>query len=345
MNDTSMNKGLNADLENFELTDIMQLITQQVKCGALTVENGPNRCSWFFDDGKLINFEAHFPDFSVDLESILIKSGHLTRSQCEHLQEKHPTNSSLELEKVLLREKLITREKLENINLHRLIETFIITLQWRRGHYEFIPTGEVGEYGFFPPQDTNFVILEALRQIDEMAVMKKRLGALDRVFETTLTQAVDSEHLDEKEKKLFTEGLQDQFDRDELEVYLLFDGQRSVEDVLNSSSLGQFNTYRIILDFLDREILAPPAGDLQVQESSKKGNGFFRYSPAFVLITLNLSLVCALAFFASGYRFGQKESQPTFIQAIIENIKTDQEKSKIAARRLLSPTKIEPPTH
>ena len=38
-------KGLNADLENFELTDVMQLITQQVKCGILSVEGNDGKCS------------------------------------------------------------------------------------------------------------------------------------------------------------------------------------------------------------------------------------------------------------------------------------------------------------
>ncbi len=338
MSSSILKKGLNADLENFDLTDIMQLITQQVKCGILSVENGSSRCSWIFNDGKLINFDCHFPDFTLDLESILLKSGQLTRTQLEQLHKKHEISHPRELEQALLRERLLSREKLEAINLRRLLETFIITLQWSRGHYQFIPTGEVGEEGFFPPQDTNFVMLEALRQIDEMAVMKQRLEPLERVFETTLTLALDSEDLDSEERRLIAEGLRDQFNRDELEVYQLFDGRRSLEEILNSSSLGQSETCRIILDFLARGIIAPSstiADPLPGAAEQEENIGLLRHSPALVMLLLTLALGCSILLSVAGCRPGREPGKPAFIRAILENLKAEQEKARCEALKLL----------
>ena len=158
MSPSSVSKGLNANLENFELTDVMQLITQQVKCGILSVEGDDGSCSWSFNEGSLVDFNCHFPGHSLDLETILVKGGHLNEQRFLSLLEKHASSPAHGLERALVKNGVINREDLEKLNLRRLIESFIITLQWVKGRYKFIPTSEVKTHAFLPPQDTNIVI-------------------------------------------------------------------------------------------------------------------------------------------------------------------------------------------
>ena len=326
-------KGLSADLENFELTDVMQLITQQVKCGTLSVDGNDGSCSWSFNEGYLVDFNCQFIGHALDLKTILIKSDQLNEESLLSLQKEGTLNSLHGLEKALLKNGIISRDELERTNLRRLIESFIITLQWTKGRYKFIPTSEVKNHAFFPPQDTNFIILEALRQIDEMAVMKKRLLPLERIYESTL--ALNSNESSAKDNSLFQEGLESQFDRDELGVYRLIDGNRSLAEVLNISIIGQFHTCRIILDFFDRGIIAPRTA-AQGKESDKKPTKTNKHLAGIALLLLSGAVIISV--FISGWHHynPEQEMTPTFFSAIIDNLKAEQQTVRKQALKLLN---------
>ncbi len=325
-------KGLNADLENFELTDVMQLITQQVKCGTLSVEGDDGSCSWSFKDGSLVDFNCHFPGHSLDLETILVKGGHLSEQRFLSFLEEHASSTTHGLERALVKNGVITREELEKLNLRRLIESFIITLQWVKGRYKFIPTSEIKSHAFFPPQDTNFIILEALRQIDEMEVMKKRLQPLERVYETTL--ALDSDESSAEDITLFQDGLEKQFDQDEFRIYKLFDSKRSLAEVLNTSIIGQFHTCRITLDFLDQGIITPgtlSSADYRPGKSTK----YNHHLTGIALLLLSGALLISVTTSIWHFEKRKKEKNPTFFTAIIDNLRADQEMVREQARELL----------
>lgn len=332
MSPSKVAKGLNADLENFELTDVMQLITQQVKCGILSVEGSNGSCSWSFNDGSLIDFDCHFPGHRLDLKTILIKSDHLDEQRFLSLQEQPTLSPAHSLEKALIKNGIISREELERINLRRLIESFIITLQWTKGLYKFIPTSEVKSHTFFPPQDTNFIILEAMRQIDEMAVMKKRLQPLERVYETTLS--LDSDEASAEDISLFREGLEKQFDQDEFRIYKLFDGKRCLDEVLNISIIGQFNTCRITLDFLDRGIITPQTSESAKYRHSKSTKPNHNLT-GIALLLLSGALLISVSTSIRHFGNQEKEKNPTFFTAIIDNLRADQEMVREQARELL----------
>ncbi len=325
-------KGLNANLENFELTGIMQLITQQVKCGILSVEGDDGSCSWSFMDGNLVDFNCHFPGPALDLKTILIKNGHIDKSHFHSLLGENTLKTAHRLEKTLIKNRIISQEELEKTNLHRLVESFIITLQWTKGRYKFIPTSEAKSNPFFPPQDTNFIILEALRQIDEMTVMKKRLLPLERVYDSTLVLSSDESSI--MDNSLFQEGLENQFDKDELGVYKLIDGKHSLAEVLNISIIGQFHTCRIMLNFLDRGIITPrTAGSANHYRGKSLGSN--KHLTGIAILLLSGALMITV--FISGWHQGKlgREKGPTFFTAIIDNLRADQKQVREQAQKLL----------
>ncbi|MBN2810162.1 MAG: DUF4388 domain-containing protein [Deltaproteobacteria bacterium] len=332
MNQTQAGKGLNADLENFELTDVMQLITQQVKCGILSVEGNDGSCSWSFNEGYLVDFSCQFTNHALDLKIMLVNSGQLDPQGLPAFSEKNLAERDHELEKALLKSGVLSREELERANLRRLIESFIITLQWTKGKYKFIPTSEITKRAFFPPQDTNFIILEALRQIDEMAVMKKRLLPLERIYESTL--ALNRDESSARDNVLFEEGLESQFDRDELGVYNLFNGKRSLAEILQISIIGQYHTCRIILDFFDRGIIAPRTAGRDPLQKEKSDKSFKNLAgPALVL--LSAAVISALFITGRLYENPRKTTDLTFFSAIIDNLKAEQKQARQQARDLL----------
>ena len=326
-------KGLNANLENFELTDVMQLITQQVKCGVLNVEGSNGSCSWSFNEGSLVDFDCNFPDHILDLKNILKQNGSLDDKRLVLLHESEDLSSAQTFERALVKHNICSREELEKTNLRRLIESFIITLQWTKGRYKFIPTSEIRSHSFLAPQDANFIILEALRQIDEMAVIQKRLQPLERIYESTL--ALDNEETAEGDDTLFLEGLRDQFDNDEFGVYKLFDGQRSLLNILEISITGQFHTCRTMLNFIERGIIAPTSEEIGFQFTRSQENSQNRYwSGMALLILCGALLISTCITLKSAIKTGPKTS-PTLFSAIIENIKADQSNMQKQAQTLL----------
>lgn len=333
MSSARVAKGLNANLENFELTDVMQLITQQVKCGVLSVEGSNGSCSWSFNEGSLVGFDCNFPGHILDLKNILRQSGTLDDKRLVRLHESEDLNSVQALEKALVKNNICNRDELEKLNLRRLIESFIITLQWTKGRYKFIPTSEIKNHAFLAPQDANFIILEALRQIDEMAVMKKRLQPLEQIYESTLTLA-DDETANNNDT-LFQDGLRDQFDGDEFKVYKLFDGQRSLQNILENSITGQFHSCRTMLNFIERGIIAPLNKEVEFQFTRSQKSSQDRYWSGLALLILSGSLLISTGIaLQSGGRTGPN-SHPTLFSAIINNLKADQNGMQKQAQQLL----------
>ena len=175
-----------------------------------------------------------------------------------------------------------------------------------------------------------------MRQIDEMEVMKKRLQPLEIVYETTLSLDKDDSSIDE-ESSLFEEGLEKQFDPDEFRIYQLFDGKRCLKEVLNISIIGQFNTCRITLDFLDRNIIIP-----QTLQTSRRNNtkltGYNHHLTGISLLLLSIALLISTFTSLQYFEKPEKEKKPTFFTAIIDNLRADQQKTREQARELLRKT-------
>ncbi len=333
MSSARVAKGLNANLENFELTDVMQLITQQVKCGILNVEGSNGSCSWSFNDGNLVDFDCNFPGHILDLKNILKQTGTLDDKRLILLHESEDLNSSQALEKALIKNNICKRDELERINLRRLIESFIITLQWTKGRYKFIPTSEINKNRFLAPQDANFIVLEALRQIDEMAVIKKRLQPLDRVYVSNL--ALDNDETAAEDNSFFLEGLRDQFDNDEFEVYKLFDGKRSIQNILENSITGQFHTCRTMLNFIERGIIAPLSEEIGFQFTRSPESSQNRLCGGMALLILSGALLISTGITAMSINKSGQASHPTLFSAIINNLRADQNATKKKAQELL----------
>lgn len=333
MNNTRVTKGLDANLENFELTDIMQLISQQVKSGVLTVKNGDDTCSWSFNEGALVDFDCEFSNHALELKEILKQSNILDDSQLISLHKDNYLDSDHDLEKILVSKNISNREELEKTNLRRLIESFIITLQWTKGRYKFIPANKINHHPFLAPQDANFIILESLRQIDEMAVMKKRLQPLDRIFENSLTLSDDESS--GVNDILLQEGLKDQFDQGEFEVYKLFDGRRDLQEIIETSITGQLHSCDTIINFIDRNIVALATTETGHQLRKSPEPLQVRNLTGIALLILSGALLLS-TFLTVGFDNGRGIlKHPTLFSAIIDNLKADRLNIQKQVRELL----------
>ncbi|MCD6293017.1 MAG: hypothetical protein J7M09_06135, partial [Deltaproteobacteria bacterium] len=151
---------------------------------------------------------------------------------------------------------------------------------------------------------------------------------------------LDSDESSAEDSSLFQEGMKKQFDQDELGIYKLIDGKRSLTEVLNISTIGQFHTSRIVLDFLDRGIITPKTSgysDYRPIKSSKSNN----YLAGIALLLLGGALLISVAISIWNFERPRKDKKPTFFSAIIDNLRADQQEVRKQARELLH-QKIDP---
>jgi len=328
-------KGFNANLENFELTDMIQLITQQMKSGELIVEGSEGSCSWSFKNGSLVAFNCNVTDNPINLRKTLEHFNIIDKTDLTSLTKDYDLTSSHTLEKRLVQNNIINEEELEKINLRSLIESFIITLQWTTGRYRFIPTDKINSHPFMAPQDANFVVLEALRQIDEMQIIKDKLQPLSQTYKAT---PAPSEQMHAKgDGASGKNNLKDLFDRGELEIYRLLNGERSLQEIIRISVTGQLHTCSTISDFLNRNIITPVTSDTGYH--FKKASGFTQnqHLVALALLILSGALLISTLMAVKPYSTPSSRRNPTLFSAIIDNLRADQKQMQVQASKLLSP--------
>ncbi|MCK4377961.1 MAG: DUF4388 domain-containing protein, partial [Deltaproteobacteria bacterium] len=91
------NNELKGYLGGFDLTDVLQLISQQQKTGILTVKSTAGQVDLSFKGGQIIGMNPGMLNQEFDLEQILKKSGRLLASRLSNLrQEQIRRNISLE---------------------------------------------------------------------------------------------------------------------------------------------------------------------------------------------------------------------------------------------------------
>ena len=272
---------LEGSLKEFGLTDILQLIYYQRKTGVLTVESGFDRIRILFYEGNIV-----FVESSRRTESrmglLLLKKGLIKQEDLDkalNLQK----SSGAKLGNVLVKMGAISGGGLSDTLVQQFTELISYLFTWRQGHYEFKPQGIPIDKDVPISLDTQHILMEGLRILDEWAAVEGKI-TLESIF--TRTQAPPGE-LDETEKR----------------IYELADGENDVSTIASVSGIDSFKISKTLLDLYDKGLIdkkntgekpeSAPTG------TSQKSKGL----PAFVLegLLIFLFLLSAGAFYA-GYQ-------------------------------------------
>ena len=225
---------LEGKLKDFGIADILQLLAQQQKTGMLLVERKTESAEIYFLNGLVI--ETRSSQHSDRLGEMLIRGGYITRQQVDAALA-HQDDTFDFLGKILVRDGLLQREVLQQALLTQTIETFFDILQWRDGHYKFI-TEKFKKGGVLENiPGVQSILLDVLRMIDEWPEIQKIIPSFETVFE-------------------LKEGhTPDDIEIDELPVYQLIDGRRSVQEIVDGSLQGRCAACKILAELLHDGII------------------------------------------------------------------------------------------
>ncbi len=267
---------LEGSIKEFGLADILQLIYYQKKTGMLLIEGPIDRVKVYFNEGNVVTIKSAKRPEDNRLGRILLKKGVIGEEDLSEVLAEQK-NTGARLGAILIKRGLVTRDALREIITRQIIDQIVHLFSWKEGTYEFLPQGVPVDRDIGISLDTQHILMEGLRIVDEWSVIEGML-TLDTIFRKT-------------EAGLAGEGFPE-LDGFEREVLSLVDGENDVSTIVELSSGDDFAISKMLVQFLEQGWIEPVEEGAEVREEIAKSRVPYRM---IVSIAVPVLLVVAMA--------------------------------------------------
>jgi hypothetical protein len=276
---------LEGSLRDFGLADILQLIFFQRKTGVLDLEGKLDKVKLLFIEGNISGAESKRRGEVNRLGKVLVKKGLMREEDLKPILEEQ-RRSNIRLGNILVKRGIIQKEVIEGILVGQITETVVQIFNWKEGTYEFTPQAVPVDKDIPISIDTQHLLMEGLRIVDEWSVIEGRI-TIDTIFSK---KAADIAELSEEEKDIFS----------------LIDGENDVGTIVDISGQDDFSVSKVLVSLLEKGAIAhketlPVVTEILPAEIKKSAFPFQVLSVAAVVIAVLLSL--SSVFFDSGNVF------------------------------------------
>ncbi len=239
---------LQGTLKDFSITEIIQLIGQQLKTGVLKIRRGKDLVEIHFVDGMIVHVYSNYRGKKDLIGEILVKAQLITDEQLERVL-KIQRDTLKYLGEILVELQLLTKDDVLKVISTQIYETIYDLFWWEDGHFNF-DLKLVESYRKIPfALSTEQVLLNILRMVDEWSEIEKKIFSPHLVFKRPLgleEKSVDGISRDYLKEKLTSEQ--------EL-IYNLVEGTRTVQEIIDRSLLGKFNASEILVDLSEMGLI------------------------------------------------------------------------------------------
>jgi len=265
---------LEGTLKDFSLADIFQLIGIQKKTGILTLKYEGEVVTVSFVKGNVVCADSFQKKLEDRLGTVLVRSGKISE---EKLQKALRTQEETlqRLGHVLIQGNYIDEEELRQALRLQITQIVYRLFRWRDGEYHFSQEEEVEhDRAHFTPVSAESILMEGIKMIDEWPIIEQEIPSFDLVLrktrpETRIAIVRAEDDLDADLDSTFSrmqkideprshDGVQ--LTQQEAGLYGLVDGRFSVQDIIDRSGLGEFETCHILHDLLRRDLVASQDG-------------------------------------------------------------------------------------
>lgn len=266
--------GLEGSIEEFGLADILQLIYFQKKTGLLSVESRLGKIKLYFHSGDVVGTESKKRSEEKRLGKILIKKGLLSESKLNEFLKKQKSSKD-KLGKYLVRKGIVPEEEVRDVLTAQMTDAVVQLFNWKRGTYEFLPQKIILDKEFPISIDTQHLLMEGLRIVDEWSAIEGKV-TLDTVFRKTKKKDID-------------------ITKDEQKIFKHIDGESDVSTVVELSGIEDLEVSRALVALLEKGAIAVIEEKIFVAEAPEKKRKPFRL-PVIPVLT---SMVIVVSFLAA----------------------------------------------
>ncbi|MBN1755184.1 DUF4388 domain-containing protein [bacterium] len=225
--------GFSGNLDTILLPDILQLLTSGMKTGTLRFTRGEITKEIYFKDGNIIYAQS---STSEDLlENILLKKGRISQQQlkqCKTVQEM----TKKDLASTLVYINIIPKDEIAAIVKAQVEEIIFDLFDWPEGAFDFFENELPSSDYMISALNTMNILMEGTRRIDEWTQIRNKLPDGN-----TILRISPQAFAKQDEIKLSSE---------EAQLFSLLDGERSLEEIMEKSFLGDLATSRAIYGLL-----------------------------------------------------------------------------------------------
>jgi uncharacterized protein DUF4388 len=261
---------LQGTLKDFSLADIFQLIGIQRKTGILTLTSQQETVTVAFVDGNVVGADSTTRRIEDRLGSVLVKTGKIGEAQLqEALRQQRSTLKRLGA--VLVEGRFIDAPALSGALQVQVSQLVYRLFRWTAGEYRFTQEARVDyDREFIQPMSAESILMEGARILDEWPMIERGLRSMQSVFRhanVTIARSATSPDPKGGEDAAGAVTLSDQ----ERQVHSLVDGHRTVQEIVDRSTIGEFETCRTLYELLGRQLIEEVATKAAVAPAGKRG--------------------------------------------------------------------------
>ncbi len=265
---------LRGTIRDFGIADIFQLISQQTKTGVLVLRDDVDEVKVSFLEGSVVRAESPTRPKHMLLGSMLVNAGLLDGDRLEEAV-KEQSRTLERLGAILLKMGAVSPEDLKDTIRLQMTETVYRLFLWETGSYEFEQTDVPPPDEGVDPIRAENILLEGLRMIDEWPSIRRRLPPYSTVFtkkrplpelkDGGLDAGADVFGFGDTESG---GGSDNEIGASERRIYEFVAPDRTLQQIIHLSRLGEFEACRGVVHLVGGEYLAE--ADLAKPEEAPK---------------------------------------------------------------------------
>jgi len=266
---------LSGTIKDFGLGDIFQLIGIQRKTGILTLEEDGDAVTVKFLEGQVVGADTRSESVEDLLGAVLVRTGRITADQLgQALKLQKKTLQRLGF--ILVKNNFINEEELVEALRVQSLQIVYRLFRWRSGKYSFAGSEDLDyDQKHFVPISAETILMEGARMIDEWPLIERRIRSDDMIvrlseagktLDLESVQATDTDldidfGFDQQPKDEVPEAAKEEaqdgieISEEERQVLRLVDGQRTVRGINDHVNMGEFDTYRLLAELVNRKLI------------------------------------------------------------------------------------------
>ncbi len=171
---------LNGSIKEFGLTEIFELLFQQQKEGMLTMTREKETVVVLFKEGKIV--QADTKDHDEALLKRLDQAALLTNDQAGIIRYR-AAKGKQSIESLLIELEFIAESEMMRLSKLFTEECLFGLFHWDSGEYQFEQQKVTYNSKLITPLETQFFLMEGVRQIDEWPSLLKKIPSRLTIFE------------------------------------------------------------------------------------------------------------------------------------------------------------------
>jgi tetratricopeptide (TPR) repeat protein len=261
---------IKGSLKEASLADVSQLLSLGLKTGCLAITDRSKFGQIYFNKGRITY--ARIVNRRDRIGDLLVRDGLLTAEQLASALERQSQEPDRKLGEMLVSGGFLEEKQLHQYIRMQIEEAIYHLFTWHRGNF-FFEADEMPDADVLVSISPDSLLLEAARRVDEWSLIEKKIPSLDLIFEVELDRLLNS---------------QIDLNAEQETVARLFDGTRSVQDVIDLLGIDEFDVGRALYGLIQAgyahrgEKKAPVEVDpgrgreMEVRERQNLGIAFYR---------------------------------------------------------------------